>query len=131
MPLFCVDDPIELLALSRLVRDAKFQPECRDRDLWASPYVHALAARIDEAMLASYQGEHRERHIKNHLEWRASLPQNSQVLAAIRARLKEDAQTPWWREQSAESKLAYVRGCVAPYQPEDAFLRDLIHEAER
>ena len=129
-PLFTVDDPTELLALSRAILDAKFQPEVRDRDLWGSPFVHALAARIDEALLNSYNGPNQERLVKNHLEWRASLSENSFVLAAIHARLKEDAQTAWWKAQSPESKLAYVKGCVAPYQPADSFLLRLINEAE-
>ena len=129
-PLFVVDDPIELLALSRLILDAKFQPELRDRDLWGSPYVSALATRVDEALLNSYGGERKDHLVKNHLEWRASLPQNSFVLAAVRSRLKETAQSSWWQQQSMESKLAYLRGCVAPYQPDDQFLLGLISDAE-
>jgi len=127
--LFSVTDPIELLALWRLVAEAKFQAEPDDKDLWSSPYVHALAQRISDSLLQHYKAEGNIQLERSHLQWVASLP-NNVVLPVIKAQLRNDASTQWWRKQSYEQKLAYVQGCVAPFQPDAEFLAGLIHDAE-
>jgi hypothetical protein len=63
------------------------------------------------------------------LRWVASLP-NNVVLPVIKANLRKDAASQWWSSQSHEQKVAYVRGCVAPFQPDGEFLEGLVREAE-
>lgn len=128
-PLFTVTDPIELLALWRLVAEAKFSPDPTDGDLWGSPYVHLLATRISRAILADHQARGDVAAIASHEQWLDSLANNT-VLPIIQAQLKKDASWPWWHEQSAEQKLQYVRGCIAPFRAEPEMLQRLIQEAE-
>ncbi len=127
--LFAVSDPVELLALWRLVAEAKFQPDPDDNDLWGSPHVHALAQRISDALLRVHQEAGDTEAVGAHLRWVASLP-NNVVLPVIKAKLRKDASSQWWTARSHEQKLAYVRGCVAPFQPDSEFLEGLVHEAE-
>lgn len=128
-PLFSITDPVELLTLWRLVAEAKFQPEPDDTDLWSSPYVHALAQRISDSLLRHYQIEGNDQSENAHLQWAASLP-NNVVLPVVKAQLRKDASADWWKRQSQEQKIKYVQGCVAPFQPDQEFLKGLIREAE-
>lgn len=127
--LFTVEDPTELQALWRLVAEAKFQSAPDDADLWGSPYVHALAQRISDALLRSYEGAGKMDAVEAHRRWVESLP-NNVVLPVVQAQLKIDAKTSWWSDASREQKLAYILGCVAPFKPSPDFLDDLLREAE-
>jgi hypothetical protein len=130
MSLFHVDDPAELHALWRLMYDAKFQTELRDKDLWASPQVHRLAARLDEARLKAYQAEGNAEHVERHLRWRKSLKENPFVLRATRGRLREVANTDWWRQMPQPEKLEFLRGCITPFELSEPELLALVQEAE-
>lgn len=127
--LFVVTDRYELLALWRLVAEAKFQSDPDDRDLWGSPYVHALATRIAKAMLDDHQNMGDQDAIERHVRWKQSLP-NNVVLPTIKANLLRDASEKWWLAMSKEEKVAYVRGCVAPFEPNDDFISTLLQDAE-
>ena len=127
--LFCVSEPLELLALWRLVAEAKFHPDPEDRDLWGSPYVNALSTRLANAMLVSCEARGDLDQVARHRKWVSSLPDNV-VLPVVKAHLKNDAKTDWWRDQTQEQKFAYVRGCVSPFEPDRDYLAQLIHEAE-
>lgn len=128
-PLFTVEDTAELLALWRLVAEAKFQADPDDTDLWGSPYVHALAQRISDALLRSYEIDGQRQAVEAHTGWVRSLP-NNVVLPIVKAQLKRDAANPWWLQQTHEQKLAYVRGCIAPFEANSEFLDGLIRDAE-
>lgn len=125
-PLFEVWDEYELLALWRLVAEAKFQSDPDDGDLWGSPYVHALSKRIGDALLqcANNKGDARP-----HLQWRASLESNV-VLPVVRKNLQRDAANASWKAWTQDEKIAYLRGCVAPFEVPDALAEQLIREAE-
>lgn len=128
-PLFEVSDPIELLALWRLVAEAKFHENPEDTDLWGSPYVRALSQRISDALLQSYQDSGNESRVRSHQEWIASLPSNV-VLPVVRSRLRSDATQPWWGAMTEEQKIEYVRGCVVPFLTTEEFTKKLISEVE-
>lgn len=128
--LFSVENPDEPWALWRLVFDAKFQTELRDSDLFGSPFVEALAKRIDEAMLRSYRLQGKSESVELHRQWRKSLPQNLFVLHAVTARLKEDGKSKWWNSQSHDSKIAYVRGRLVPFEPTDDMLEKLVQQVD-
>ena len=129
VPLFSISEPMELLPLWRLVAEAKFQSEPDDRDLWGSPYVHALSAKIADAMLKSYEAQGDTASIDAHRHWIESLPNNA-VLPAIRSKFKLDASTQWWKEFSQQQRLEYVRGCIAPFEVSEEFLKGLVIDAE-
>lgn len=124
--MFKVSDEYELLALWRLVAEAKFQSDPDDTDLWGSPYVHALSKRIGDALLhcANNKGG-----AVRHLEWRASLESNV-VLPVVKKNLQRDAANAAWKAFSPNEKIAYLRGCVAPFEVSDALAEQLIREAE-
>jgi hypothetical protein len=125
-PLFEVWDEYELLALWRLVAEAKFQSDPDDADLWGSPYVHALSKRIGDALLqcADNKGD-----ALRHLQWRASLESNV-VLPVVRKNLQRDAAKAAWQTWTQDEKIAYLRGCVAPFEVPDALAKQLLREAE-
>ncbi|MDG4562466.1 MAG: hypothetical protein P9E88_14350 [Candidatus Competibacter sp.] len=127
--LFAIDDPVELLALWRLVAEAKFQPNPEDSDLWGSPYVHVLAQRISDALLYHAQSMEDTEAVKRHKSWIASLQTNA-VLPTVKLHLKKDAAESWWAEKSMEEKIAYVKGCIAPFEADADFIEGLIHGAE-
>ncbi|MBC7991273.1 MAG: hypothetical protein H7Y19_17065 [Luteimonas sp.] len=129
VPLLSVSEPAELLALWRLVAEAKFQADPDDKDLWGSPYVHALATKIADAMLKSYGAQGDTAAIDAHTRWIESLP-NNVVLPVIRSKLKLDASTEWWKELSQMKRLEYVRGCIAPFEVSEEFLKGLVNDAE-
>jgi AMMECR1 domain-containing protein len=127
-PLFAVSDEYELLALWRLVAEAKFHPTPEDTDIWGSPFVNALSKRVDEAIFerAKRQGLEQERR---HLAWRASLERNI-FFPAIQQKLRNDASGSLWKTWTSDQKEAHVRGCIAPFEASSALVEKLIHEAE-
>jgi hypothetical protein len=127
-PLFVVSDEYELLALWRLVAEAKFQPEPEDADIWGSPYVHSLSKRIDDALLECAKSRSVE-EAQRHLSWRASLESNV-VLPVVKKNLKNDAASAQWKTWTMDQKIAYLRGCVAPFEVPSALAEQLIREAE-
>ena len=128
-PLFSVHDRSELLALWRLIAEAKFQADPDDTDLWGSPFVHSLAQKVADAMLADYLAQGDKEAVERHHRWCASLPKNI-VLPVVKAQLKKDTKETWWSEATDERKMAYVRGCIAPFTADEEFIVSLIHEAE-
>ena len=92
-PIFRVDDPVELLALWRLVAEAKFQVDPDDQDLWGSPYVHALAQRISDALLSHYEAHEDLQAATAHRQWLMSLRTNV-VLPVVEAQLKKNTNDP-------------------------------------
>lgn len=128
-PLFAVESHDDLWALWCLMIDAKFQPAQRDRLLWSSPLVRNVAAKLDEALLASYVAAGKDQHVEQHLRWRKSLPEN-ELLEAVRSRLRLDSAQAFWRSWGAAEKKAYVRGCVVPFSPTDEFIDELVAAAD-
>jgi hypothetical protein len=126
-PLFSVTDPYELLALWRLVAEAKFHPAPEDADLWPSPYVESLARRIDEALLEVAKSKGDPAAVERHLAWRESLSNNI-ALDAIRLKLTKDAHEPWWKALSDPEKKSYILARTAPLVGDDQFLEALILE---
>jgi hypothetical protein len=127
--LLAIADSSELLALWRLVAEAKFSEAPDDQDLWGSPFVHALATRVSDALLRDYRNKGDLQSVATHERWLNSLPNNA-VLPVVKAHLKRDACTRLWQEWSLDEKLHYVRGCTAPFRTSDEFLLSLVHEAE-
>jgi hypothetical protein len=127
-PLFVVSDEYELLALWRLVAEAKFQPEPEDTDIWGSPFVHSLSKRIDDALFECAKSKGAE-NAQRHLAWRASLESNV-VLPVVKKHLKKDAAGAQWKTWTMEEKTAYLRVCVAPFEVSPALAEQLIREAE-
>lgn len=127
-PLFVVSDEYELLALWRLVAEAKFHPDPEDTDLWGSPFVHSLSKRIDDALLECAKLKDVE-HARRHLSWRASLESNV-VLPVVKKKLKDDAASAQWGSWRMDEKIAYLRGCIAPFEVSSALAEQLIREAE-
>lgn len=126
--LFFVSDEYELRALWRLVAEAKFHPDPEDTDLWGSPFVHSISKRIDDALLECAKLKGAE-HARRHLCWRASLESNV-VLPVVKKKLKDDAATAQWRSWAMDEKIAYLRGCIAPFEVSSALAEHLIREAE-
>jgi hypothetical protein len=127
-PLFVVSDEYELLALWRLVAEAKFHPDPYDTDLWGSPYVHSLSKRIDDALLECAQIKGMEQ-TQRHLSWRASLESNV-VLPVVKKKLKGDAVSVEWKSWTMDERITYVRACVAPFEVSSDLAQRLIREAE-
>src|SRR4051812_22844997 len=119
--LFTVTDRNELLALSRLVAEAKFQSNPDDAVLWGSPYVHELAKRISEAILNSYRAKGELGLADRHIRWTESLPKNV-VLPIVQSNLRRDASRKFWQAMTRDDKVAYVRGCIAPFVATDDFI---------
>lgn len=127
-PLLVISDENELLALWRLVAEAKFHPDPEDTDLWGSPFVHSLSKRIDDARLGCAKLKGVE-HVQRHLSWRASLEWNV-VLPMVKKKLKDDAASAQWKIWTIDEKIAYLRGCVAPFEVPTALAEQLIRETD-
>ncbi|WP_431095422.1 hypothetical protein [Polaromonas aquatica] len=128
-PLFVVDDEMELLALWRLVAEARFAEDPDDTDLWGSRYVNELSKRIGAAMREAARRSSRPGEIEKHERWVLSLRENI-ALPVVKRRLREDARSAWWAEWSQEEKQTYVRDCVSPFRPDSELVEELIYEAE-
>jgi len=128
-PLLVIADSSELLALWRLVAEAKFSETPDDKDLWGSPYVHELATRVSEALLKDHQDRGDLAAVAAHEQWLDSLP-NNVIFPIVKAHLRRDASTPEWHALSLDKKVQYVRGCVAPFRASQEQLLTLVREAE-
>ncbi len=125
----CINSLPELLALSRLISEARFNPNSSDKELWASPVVLAIAERVSAALIAHYEEHSLQQMLDVYQEWQASLP-NNEALPLIRAKLARDAQTTWWSQQTKENKLRHIRSCITPFVAPDEFIAQLLTEIE-
>lgn len=117
-PLFRVDDPAELNSLLRTVMEAKFCTEPSDELVSWSPLVADMANRVADAL-----GQIPRRVPRPDPDaWRRPANHPEKV-AAVRARIL--ACDPWdgW---SAEERADQVRVLLAPLQPDDALIRELV-----
>lgn len=128
-PLFEVHDEIELLALWRLVAEAKFAASPDDIDLWGSPYVHRLAQKIADSQLSAYESRGDIEAATRHRAWVHSVEENV-VWPVVVTHLKNDATTGWWKAFSEGEKVSYVKGCLAPFELSAEKMEALIRESE-
>lgn len=128
-PLFVISDEMELLALWRLVAEAKFAMEPDDRDLWGSPLVSVLSKRLGDALREAARRSSRPGELARVESWAASLRTNV-VLPIVQRRLQEDAGSESWARLTHAEKGNYVRDCVAPFCPDAELVEELIRGAE-
>lgn len=128
-PLFEIHNEIELLALWRLVAEAKFQVAPDDADLWGSPYVHQLSQRIADSLLAAYEARGDFDAARRHRLWRKSTEENV-VWPVVVSNLRRDAKLDWWKSFSDDEKVTYVIGCIAPFELSSERIGKLISESE-
>lgn len=117
-PRFVVDDAAELNALMRTIMEAKFCGEPSDTLVSWSPIVADMANRVADALSrvprrVPLADPNAWRNPKNHPE----------KVAAVRARiLANDAWDGWSDEERADQ----VRVLLAPLEPDEGFIRELV-----
>ncbi|MGH0030670.1 MAG: hypothetical protein ACQGVC_12825 [Myxococcota bacterium] len=120
-PLLIVSDFDTLNALSRALVEAKFHAEPIDPAVPGSALVADLATRVADRV--EQETARRYPGIHGMVDgWRDPREQ-PEMLAVVRRRLREIG---GWQEWSEEEKRAQVRVLLAPLQPVDEVVRELV-----
>lgn len=117
-----VEERFELLALHRVLMEAKFHPDPDSRDIAASPWVSKLAHRVLDALIESESQEAAERW----KAWRRS-PESGRFwsVATRQARGQQD-----WESRSALEKLELAKILLAPFEASEAQLYSFVDEVD-
>jgi hypothetical protein len=119
---FAVTDYYELLALHRVVMEAKFSDDPNDRAIQGSPFVAAIANRVLEALIAmdiEKEGESAGLRWQN---WRQVTPDYRQY-QITKTILQSNTV---WKTWDFDDQVKYVKDLVSPLQISDELIETLL-----
>jgi hypothetical protein len=114
----------QLLVLQRGLLEAKFSPNPRDSALQGSPILAELTSSIVQEIRERYALEGDENRVNQWTEW-ARWSKRTVERRLVRDHLRE---LEAWEKMSADSRYAYVRALIAPFEASDGEIAELIHD---
>jgi hypothetical protein len=120
--IFSIDDYDQLMALHRVMMEAKFTPEPNDRDIQGSPLVAAIADQIVECLTDMDSAKTGAAARSKWQAWRTISPERREY-QIIQAKLNSESA---WRKLSAAEQTQYVKDLVSPLLISDQLIRELI-----
>jgi hypothetical protein len=120
--IFSIDDYDQLMALHRVMMEAKFTTDPNDSDIQGSPLVAAIAHQIVETLAEMDSGKTGEAARSKWQAWRTISPERREY-QIIQTKLSS---APGWRTLSASEQTQYVKDLVSPLLISDELIRQLI-----
>lgn len=116
---FVVSDPTEIIILHRALIEAKLPRLSDDQDLSASPFLAAMAERLNTSLaeVRSWGDD----------SWRSLSPRHAAWELAVNHALSDQA---YLRRASVPEKREYVRLLLAPYRNDDAVISMFLDHVE-
>jgi hypothetical protein len=119
---FSIDDYDQLMALHRVMMEAKFTLDPNDRDIQGSPLVAAIAHQIVESLTDMDSGKTGAAARSKWQAWRTISPERREY-QIIQAKLNSESA---WRKLSAAEQTQYVKDLASPLLISDQLIRELI-----
>lgn len=120
---FSINNYDELIALHRVVMEAKFSAEPNDPLIQGSPLVSTVANQVVEALIEMEVEKEGEASRLKWQEWRQLSPERREY-HIIQAKLKSDFS---WKKWNPDEQVKYVRDLASPLQVTDELISNLLN----
>jgi hypothetical protein len=120
---FSIGNYDELMALHRVIMEAKFCPDPNDLLIQGSPLVSAIANRVVEVLKVMDLDKEGEAARQKWQEWRQISPERREY-RLVKSRIRSDT---FWKNWNLEEQKMYVRDLVSPLQISDELINQLLN----
>ncbi len=120
---FLINNYNELMALHRVVMEAKFSLQPNDPGIQGSPLVSMIANQTIESLIEMEVEKEGEAARLKWQEWRKISPDRKEY-QFIQAKLKSDAS---WKTWSFDEQAKYVKDLASPLEITDELVGDLLN----
>jgi hypothetical protein len=120
--MFSISNYDELMALHRVVMEAKFSIDPNDSAIQGSPLVALIADQVVEALMSVEIGKEGEASRVKWQKWREISPERREY-QIIQAKIKAEA---LWKTWSFDEQVNYIKFLVSPFQISDELINELI-----
>ncbi|BAZ04017.1 hypothetical protein [Calothrix sp. NIES-3974] len=120
---FSINNYDELIALHRVVMEAKFSTDPNDPVIQGSPLVSTVANQVVEALIEMEVEKEGEASRLKWQEWRQLSPERREY-QIIQAKLKSDFS---WKKWNPDEQVKYVRDLASPLQVTDELISNLLN----
>jgi hypothetical protein len=122
---FSIDNYYELMALHRVIMEAKFSIDPNDLEIQRSPMVANIANQVVEALIDMEVSKEGESSRSKWQEWRKFSPDRREY-KIVQAKIKSEA---LWKTWSFDEQKTYIKDLVSPLQISDELVSQLISSA--
>lgn len=120
--IFSISDYYELMALHRVVLEAKFSENPNNPAIQGSPFVATIANQVIEALMSVDISKEGESSRVKWQAWRTISPERREY-QIVKAKIRAEA---LWKTWSFDEQVNYVRILVSPFQISDELINDLL-----
>jgi hypothetical protein len=118
-----IDNYDELMALHRVIMEAKFSLEPNDAVIQGSSLVSAVANQVVEALIEMEVGKEGEPARLKWRKWR-EISYERREYQLIQSKLKSDTS---WKAWNVDEKVKYVKDLASPLQISDELISELLN----
>jgi hypothetical protein len=118
-----IDNYDELMALHRVIMEAKFSLEPNDAVIQGSPLVSAVANRVVGALIEIEVGKEGESARLKWQKWR-EMSYERREYQLIQSKLKSDTS---WKAWNIDEKVKYLKDLASPLQISDELISELLN----
>lgn len=119
---FSINDYYELMALHRVIMEAKFSTDPSDSAIQGSPYVATIANQAIEVLIEIEVSKEGESSRLKWQEWRKISPDRREY-KIVQTKIKSEA---LWKTWSFDEQTTYIKDLVSPLQISDEMVSELI-----
>ncbi|NJN30586.1 MAG: hypothetical protein HC824_09260 [Synechococcales cyanobacterium RM1_1_8] len=120
---FLIENYDELMALHRVVMEAKFSVEPNDPVIQGSPFVSTIANQVVEALIEMEVEKEGETSRLKWQEWRKLSPERREY-QIIQAKLKSNTS---WKTWNFDQQVKYVKDLASPLQVADELISNFLN----
>jgi hypothetical protein len=119
---FLIDNYYELMALHRVIMEAKFNVDPNDLEIQLSPMVAKIANQVVEVLIEMEVSKNGESSRSKWQEWR-KVSSDRREYQIVQTKVKSEA---LWKTWSFDEQAIYVKDLVSPLQISDELISELI-----
>lgn len=119
---FSINNYYELMALHRVIMEAKFSIDPNDLEIQRSPMVANIANQVVEALIEMEVSKEGESSRSKWQEWRR-FSTDRREYKIIQTKIKAEA---LWKTWSLDDQKTYVKDLISPLQISDELISKLI-----
>ncbi len=119
---FSIDNYYELMALHRVIMEAKFSIDPNDLEIQLSPMVAKIADQVVEVLIEMEVIKEGESSRLKWQEWREISPDRREY-QIVQTKIKSEV---LWKTWSFNEQKTYVRNLFSPFQISDELISELV-----
>jgi len=123
-----IDGKWELIALHRIILEAKYNESPVDLDVQGSPFSKFIYEKVFSLLIDHYESEGDKKEVERWLDWR-KLDGNSLQIDNLKNRLSI-IHSSNWAPLSDENKVEYINCLTTPYLASETLVQELVEFAD-